>query len=86
MPDFDNVNRLLPVVDGINDAITALANSVPGIVARELFTAMGPRFDCERPHTLDDALAILLLPDRFKLLDRGRLDEDLISSHAVLGS
>ncbi|OGI44244.1 MAG: hypothetical protein A2V92_00605 [Candidatus Muproteobacteria bacterium RBG_16_65_31] len=83
MADFDNVNRLLPVVNGINDAISALTNSVPVIPARELLAAMGSRFDRERSDTPHDALAILLLPDHVEFLDRRRLYENPISSHAV---
>jgi hypothetical protein len=79
VPDPDDEDDQLDVLDAVNDAINALANPV-AVRAGELFTpgrAWGAGEPLDPGH---DALAIFAR-EGFKFFDRRRLDEEPIACH-----
>jgi len=83
--DLDHFNSASCVIDGVNDTELALPNAVAPLGSGKLFTPGWPRFGGERGDAVNDALAILLLTQRFDLLSSGRLDQQPICGHVALG-
>jgi hypothetical protein len=83
MPDSDDEDHQLRVTDRVDDPIPAYSDAVPIVLAGELFATGGPGIIGQRTDAGDDALTILLLVNGLDLFGRGRLDQDLIFSHAA---
>jgi len=81
LDDFDSSSG---VINGVNNAELALANAVAPFRAGKLFATNRSRFSSERGDSANDALAILLVTERFDFLSSRRLDEQPISGHVAL--
>ena len=82
MIDLDNHDREFAVLDGIDDAVDALADTV-AVMPRKLLDPGGTRIIAKRLDPFDDSLAILFSGDRLDLLHGGWLDDNIISCHAA---
>jgi hypothetical protein len=78
MSDLVNGDQVGVIIDQVDDAIVALADSVPIGVPGELFRATGPRIGTQTLNLGNDALAVSLGPYCLQLLPCGRFDEKAI--------
>jgi hypothetical protein len=83
MPDPDHDDEQLPVPDGVDDSIPAHPDTVPIALPGRLLATRWPRIIGQRTDAGHDVLTVLLFVNGLDLLGRGRLDKDLISSHAA---
>ena len=83
MPDPDDEDHELRVLDRVDDPIRAHADAVPIQLAGELLATGRPGIIGQRADAGNDALTILLLVNGLDLSGRGRLDQDLIFCHAA---
>ena len=83
MPDPDDEDHQLLVLDRVDDSIPAHSDAVPIVLDGELLAAGRPGIIGQRTDAGNDALTILLLVDGLDLFGRGRLDQDPIFCHAA---
>jgi hypothetical protein len=79
MANFDDHDPAFGIVDGIENAIVALPNSIL-LVTRELLTTVRPRVLGEPSDSRNQAFAVLEC-DCLEILDRRRLDLESIACH-----
>lgn len=60
MPDLEDGDFELTIVDVINDPVAALSNTVSVRIARQFFAALCSRVLGKRIYSLDDALTLSL--------------------------
>ena len=81
MADFDDPDSEHIVLNGVNDAIISLADSIT-LLAGELFATRWPRIFFKKVNGIDDALEVLC-GDGIKVLYGRSLKIDLICGHCA---
>ena len=83
MPDPDDEDHQLLVLDRVDDPIPAYSDAVPIVLASELLATGRPGSIGQGTDAGNDALTILLLVNGLDLFGRRRLDQDPIFFHAA---
>lgn len=80
---LDDVDDEFVILDFVENPELPLANPVARILPRELLATMRSWIGGEFLNPFHDALACLLPIDRFDLIGRGTLDDQLIVCHCA---
>lgn len=83
VPNLDDFNGPLPVVNRVDDAIGALANAVTLVLSGEFLAPARPRGLRETLDSRNDSGANRQGLHRLELFGGGSLDEDAIACHAA---
>ena len=82
MANLDHHDTQIAVLDGVNDAVHALADAV-AVPPGEFLNSGGTGVISKRLDPFDDSLAIPFAGDRLNLLHGRRLDDNVKSCHAA---